>query len=62
MILSVSMMFRYSFDLEKEAQIIDDAVGRTLEKGIFTGDIGGKSSTSEVGDAILQEILALSKE
>lgn len=56
------MMFRYSFDLEKEAQIIDDAVGRTLEKGIFTGDIGGKSSTSEVGDAILQEILALSKE
>lgn len=29
---------------------------RTIEKGICTGDIGGSASTSEVGDAVAEEL------
>ena len=38
-ILSVSMMLRYSFGLEKEAAAIDNAVTAVLEAGIRTCDI-----------------------
>ena len=55
-ILSLAMMFRFSFGLEKQAEAIELAVEKTIDKGIRTGDIGGKSSTSEVGDAICSEL------
>ncbi|ODQ78831.1 hypothetical protein BABINDRAFT_38889 [Babjeviella inositovora NRRL Y-12698] len=60
-ILSAAMMLRLSLDLSKEADAVEAAVKKALDSGIMTGDLGGKSSTQEVGDAVvkfLQEILA----
>ena len=51
-ILSLAMMLRFSFGLDKQAEVIEKATEQTIDKGIRTGDIGGKSSTSEVGDAV----------
>ncbi len=55
-ILSGAMMMRYSFNLEKEAVAIERAVEATLEKGYRTSDLGGKVSTTEMGDAIIANI------
>jgi len=45
-ILSAAMMLRYSFGLEKEALAIETAVNNVLDKGLRTGDIASRSSTS----------------
>src|SRR5690625_4167224 len=45
MILSVAMMLRYSFNLEKEANTIEKAVNKTLEQGYHTGDLDIKDGT-----------------
>lgn len=59
-ILSAAMMLRYSFDLQKEADAVEDAVKAVLKKGLRTVDImdEGKTllGTKEMGDAILDEI------
>jgi len=55
-ILCVSMMLRYSFQMDEEAKMIDDAVRETMDAGILTGDLGGTASTSEVGDAIVAKV------
>lgn len=59
-ILSAALMLRYSFNLEKEAQDIEAAVVRVLDKGYRTGDImeQGKTlvNTEEMGNLILKEI------
>ncbi len=59
-ILSISMMFRHSFNMEAEAKCIDDAVRKVLEEGYRTGDImeDGKKmvSCSEMGDLVVQKI------
>jgi len=59
-ISSVAMMFRYSFELETEAQAIENAVLATLEQGYRTYDImsEGKTrvGTKEMGDLIAQRI------
>jgi 3-isopropylmalate dehydrogenase len=66
-ILSLGMMLRYSFCLYKEADAIDAAVAKVLDSKdiggleVRTGDLGGKASTTEVGDAVvltLQQLLA----
>ncbi len=60
MILSFSMMLRYSFDLADEADAVDAAVEAVLAKGLRTGDImeDGKTrvSTEEMGAAVLAEL------
>jgi 3-isopropylmalate dehydrogenase len=53
MILCIALMFRYSFNMEEEAKLVEEAVRRTLDSGVRTGDLGGKSSTKEAGDAIV---------
>lgn len=53
MILCVALMFRYSLDMQAEAQQVEDAVRVVLDKGIRTADLGGKATTSELGDAIV---------
>jgi methanogen homoisocitrate dehydrogenase len=51
-ILSAKLMLEW-LGQEKEAQMIENAVSTVLEEGkVRTPDIGGNSSTSEVGDAI----------
>ena len=59
-ILSASMMLRYSFDLDKEADAIDAAVMRVLEDGYRTGDIMSegcvKVCCKAMGDLIAERI------
>jgi 3-isopropylmalate dehydrogenase len=59
-ILSVAMMLRYSFDLETEAQTVEDAVLHTLEQGHRTYDIMSEGKmrmgTEEMGDLIAQKV------
>lgn len=59
-IQSAAMLLRYSFQMEKEAQAIEDAVMQTLEAGIRTYDIAqeGEQSigTKEMGDEIAARI------
>ena len=59
-ILSASMMLRYSFDLDKEADAIDAAVKQVLTDGFRTGDIMSEGCTrvgcSAMGDAIAERV------
>jgi 3-isopropylmalate dehydrogenase len=60
MILSVAMMLRYSFDMEKEAQVVENAVNSALDDGYRTYDImsEGKTrvGTKEMGDVIAGKV------
>ncbi len=62
MILSFSMMLRYSFDLADEADAVEAAVEAVLAKGLRTGDIMEEDktrvSTEEMGAAVLAELSA----
>lgn len=64
-ISSLSMMFRYSFGYEKEADIIDQAIKNILKNNIKSADIASKGektySTSEIGDELIKEIANLNK-
>jgi 3-isopropylmalate dehydrogenase len=59
MLASFGMALRYSFNMIKEADLLDQAIAATLAKGIRTADInaaGGKAaSTTEMGEAIVGE-------
>jgi 3-isopropylmalate dehydrogenase len=63
MIASFGMALRYSFDLGKQADMIDQAIAATLAKGLRTADIKSEGmkvvSTVEMGDAILAELETL---
>ncbi|MCB1521436.1 MAG: 3-isopropylmalate dehydrogenase [Hyphomicrobiaceae bacterium] len=62
-IASFAMALRYSFDLGREADIIEKAIASVLEDGLRTGDIMQpgmtKVGTAEMGSAILKHIEAL---
>lgn len=59
-ILSLSMLFKYSLNLDKVSELIDTAVSNTLDSGIRTRDINNNQSEpvncSEMGDKILANI------
>ena len=59
-ILSLSMAFRYSLDLDKEADQLDNAVHNVLDDGLRTKDImseGKKEVTTTImGDAIISKL------
>jgi 3-isopropylmalate dehydrogenase len=56
-ILTLSMMLRYTFNLNTEAAAIDKATFAVLnEAKVLTGDLGGKSSCTEVTDAIIAKL------
>lgn len=59
-ILSAAMLLRYSLNEDKAAEAIEKAVANALDKGYRTGDIYKegmkKVSTTEMTDAILQEL------
>ena len=60
MIASFAMALRYSFNMGKEADRIEQAIAKALAAGLRTADIkssGGKAvSTAQMGDAILGEM------
>lgn len=55
-ILSAAMMLRYSFDLDKEADAIEEAVARVLKEGYRTTDIMSPGCT-KVGTATMGELI-----
>ena len=59
-ILSVAMIFRYSFDDETTAERIEAAVDAALRRGLRTADIAAQSDqavgTIDMGDAVLEEL------
>ena len=59
-ILSGAMMLKYSFGLQDESKVIEDAVAKVLNNGYRTGDIMSegmkKLGCVEMADAILAEI------
>jgi 3-isopropylmalate dehydrogenase len=60
---SVAMMLRHSMNLNKEADIVDQAIDQTLQEGYRTRDIAGTSSnivtTREMGQKIADRIKKL---
>ncbi|KAK4242606.1 putative 3-isopropylmalate protein [Achaetomium macrosporum] len=60
-ILSVAMMLRYSLNLPKEAAAVEAAVKLAIDNGTRTRDIGGSAGTSEMGDAVVAELVKLLK-
>jgi 3-isopropylmalate dehydrogenase len=66
MIASFGMALRYSFDMGKEADLIDKAIIATLDKGLRTADIKSEGckvvSTREMGGAIVGELEKLAAE
>lgn len=61
-ILSAAMMLRYSFDLDTEAEAVENAVLKVLDAGFRTGDIFQPGDTlvgtKEMGDKIVEMLLA----
>ena len=59
-ILSAAMMLRYSFDLDKEADAVEEAVRCVLKDGIRTVDIMSEGMTevscTGMGDAIIERL------
>ena len=59
-ILSFAMALKYSLDLDKEAENLEDAVQKVLDDGLRTKDILTKGkkevSTSQMGDAIISKL------
>tara|TARA_Y100001970_G_scaffold3704_1_gene4269 strand:- start:12183 stop:13295 length:1113 start_codon:yes stop_codon:yes gene_type:complete len=64
MIMSFSMMLKYSFDMQEDSKLVEKAVQNVLLKGLRTADIkeGAKKiiSTKEMGDAVIEELKILS--
>jgi 3-isopropylmalate dehydrogenase len=60
MLSSLAMMLRYSFDLGEEADRLEAAITRVLDRGLRTGDImqpgATKVTTAEMGAAIVAEL------
>lgn len=61
-ILSAAMLLRYSLGLEKEAQAVEAAVRKVLDDesiggyGTRTVDLGGKATTAELGDKVIEAL------
>jgi 3-isopropylmalate dehydrogenase len=64
MIASFGMALRYSFDMGKAADLIDQAIAAALANGLRTADIKSEgcklAGTAEMGDAIVAEMEKLS--
>ena len=59
-VLSAAMMLRYSFDLDREAEAIENAVKQVLKDGYRTGDIMSpgcvKVGCSKMGDLLAERV------
>lgn len=58
--LSAAMMLRYSFDMDHEAQLIEQAVAKTLSEGYHTADLhvkdGTKLGTKDITEKVIDYI------
>jgi len=55
-ILSAAMMLRYSLGMAPQADRIEAAVAQALASGARTADIGGTTTTSAMGEAVLSSL------
>ena len=64
MIMSFAMMLKYSFDMNEDSFLIEQAVQNVLAKGFRTADIKQKNekviSTQQMGEAVISELNILS--
>ena len=64
MLASFGMALRYSFNMGKEADLLDAAIAATLAKGLRTADIKSEGtkviSPSEMGEAVVGALEGLS--
>lgn len=56
MILSVAMMLRESFGENAGAEMIENAVDKTLAQGVLTRDLGGQVDTATMTAAIIKNL------
>jgi len=56
MILSAALMLRHGLGMEPQAAAVESAVERALAEGLRTPDLGGKATTSEATQAVLQQL------
>jgi 3-isopropylmalate dehydrogenase len=63
MVASFAMALRYSFDMGKEADLIEQAIAAVLDKGLRTADIKSDGATivntQQMGEAIIAEVAKL---
>ncbi|QZD92396.1 3-isopropylmalate dehydrogenase [Qipengyuania xiapuensis] len=59
-ILSLAMLLRHSLGRETEAGRIERAVAKVVASDVRGADLGGSATTSEIGDAVLRALSALS--
>jgi len=63
MIMSFAMMLKYSFDMNEDSNLIEQAVQNVLSKGLRTADIKQSNenaiSTQEMGKAVISELAIL---
>ena len=64
MIMSFAMMLKYSFDMNEDSILIEQAVQHVLSKGLRTEDIAKSGeaaiSTQKMGQAVIDELAILS--
>ena len=64
-LLSLSMLFRYSFEMKEESDLIDEAVSRALDAGPRTQDIMAsgrvKVGTKGMMDSVINKLEELTK-
>lgn len=55
-ILSIGMMFTYSFGLPAAGNKVEDAVAEVLQSGVMTPDLGGTATGAAMTDAVLERL------
>ncbi len=55
-IASAAMLLRHTAKLEQEARALENAIARVLAAGYRTADLGGRVSTSEMGELVVNAI------
>lgn len=55
-ILSVGMMFEYSFGVASAARSIEQAVENVLDAGLLSPDLGGNANTAQITQAVIRTV------
>ena len=60
MLASFAMALRYSFGMTREADLVEQAIAATLERGLRTADLAAAgtpaAATTEMGEAVIKEM------